>query len=105
MMTLKGQKFFQSGGGKRAFQNLLHSLATSVRETDIIGWFQENAIVGVIFTELASPRAAILAGTILERVVAALHQDLSSEEIDSIDISVHVSPMIGIKGNQRHAIH
>ncbi len=92
LMLLEGEKLFQTDRRQRALQNILSSLSSSVRETDITGWFIENSIVGVIFTEVGSADAATFPEAILERVVTALHHNLSSEEVDFIDITLHVFP-------------
>jgi len=92
LMLLEGEKLFQTDRRQRALQNILSSLSSSVRETDVTGWFKENSIVGIIFTEVGSLDAGIFPEAILERVLATLRQNLSSEEIDSIDITLHVFP-------------
>lgn len=92
LMLLEGEKLFQAGRRERALQNILSSLSNSVRETDVTGWFRENFVVGVIFTEVGSHDGAMYPGAILERVVTALRQNLSAEEVDSIDITLHVFP-------------
>jgi lipopolysaccharide/colanic/teichoic acid biosynthesis glycosyltransferase len=94
-MLLEAEKLFQTDQRQRALQNIHSSLSSSVRETDVTGWFKENYIVGVIFTELGSADAATFPGAILERVVAALRQNLSSDDIDCIDITLHVFPEKG----------
>ncbi|MGD1102241.1 MAG: sugar transferase [Terriglobia bacterium] len=91
-MLLEGEKLFQPDRRQRALQSTLSSLSNSARETDVTGWFRENSVVGVIFTEVGSPDASTFPGAILERVVAALRQNLNSEEVDSIDITLHVFP-------------
>lgn len=92
LMRLEGEKLFQADRRQRALHNVLSSLSYVVRETDVTGWFRENSIVGVIFTEIGSPESDGFPGAILERVVSALRQNLSSEEVDSIDITLRVFP-------------
>jgi lipopolysaccharide/colanic/teichoic acid biosynthesis glycosyltransferase len=91
-MLLEAEKLFQAGRRQRALQNILSSLSSSVRETDITGWFKEDSTVGVIFTEVGAPEAATFPDAILERVLTALRQNLSSEEVDCIDITLHIFP-------------
>jgi lipopolysaccharide/colanic/teichoic acid biosynthesis glycosyltransferase len=91
-MLLEAEKLFQTGRRQRALQNILSSLSSSVRETDITGWFKEDSTVGVIFTEVGAPDAAAFPDAILERVLTALRRNLSSEEVDSIDITLHIFP-------------
>jgi lipopolysaccharide/colanic/teichoic acid biosynthesis glycosyltransferase/uncharacterized protein (DUF2267 family) len=92
LMLIEGEKLFQANRRQKALQKVLSSLSNSIRETDVTGWFKDNFIVGVIFTEVGSPEAGASPEAILERVVAALRQNLSSEEVDSIDITLHIFP-------------
>jgi len=92
LMLLDAEKLFQMRPREKALQNVLAALSSSVRETDIIGWFKENFVVGVIFTEVCSPEDAATPNAILKRVVTALHNILSSEEVDSIDVKLHLFP-------------
>src|SRR5271167_4767349 len=38
---------------ERALVNILSVLPSSIRETDVIGWYKDRATVGVVFTGLA----------------------------------------------------
>lgn len=92
LMLLEAEEVFQTERGQGVLPNLLSCVSKSVRQTDIVGWFKENLIVGVIYTEVGSPANATYPATILERVVAALRQNLRQEEVDSIGISLHMFP-------------
>jgi exopolysaccharide biosynthesis polyprenyl glycosylphosphotransferase len=68
------------------------ALLSSIRETDIAGWHQENAALGVIFAELGvtppeSPLAALHA-----RVIGLLQSVLRAEELARIRITFHCFP-------------
>jgi exopolysaccharide biosynthesis polyprenyl glycosylphosphotransferase len=91
-MLLEGEKLFQTDRRQKALQGILSSLFNSVRETDVAGWFRKNSVVGVIFTEVGSPDPATITEVILERILAALRQNLSLEQVNSIDITLHVFP-------------
>ena len=92
LMLLDGEKVFQTSRRQRVLQKILSSLVTSIRETDVIGWFKENFTVGVVFTEVGVTLAPTVPQAILSRVVTVLRRHLSSEEIDCIDITLHVFP-------------
>jgi exopolysaccharide biosynthesis polyprenyl glycosylphosphotransferase len=91
-MLLEGEELLQTGRQQKALQDLLSSLSTSVRETDVTGWFRENSVVGVIFTEVDLSETATFQKAILERVSTALRQNLSLEQVNTIKISLHVLP-------------
>jgi len=92
LMLLDAEKLFQMTPREKALQNILQALSSSVRETDTTGWFRENFVVGAIFTEVNSPEDAATPAAILRRVVTALRNTLSAEEVDCIDVKLHIFP-------------
>jgi lipopolysaccharide/colanic/teichoic acid biosynthesis glycosyltransferase len=81
-------------GGRRQRQNLInniiHSLKLGIRQTDLMGWYKNNTVIGVIFTELHLENPAV--NKIRERVNAALRARLTPEQIAAITVSVHLYP-------------
>jgi lipopolysaccharide/colanic/teichoic acid biosynthesis glycosyltransferase len=71
-------------------EGIIQSLKLGTRQTDMMGWYKNNMVIGVIFTELRSENPAI--GKILERVNAALRVRLMPEQIAAITVSVHLYP-------------
>jgi lipopolysaccharide/colanic/teichoic acid biosynthesis glycosyltransferase len=71
-------------------KNVIQSLQSCARQTDMIGWYKHNTVIGVIFTELRHAEPPI--GTILERVNAALHARLTPEQIDAVTLSIYLYP-------------
>ena len=92
LMLLDGENLFHTKARERVLQDILASLATSLRETDTVGWFNKNSVIGVIFTEIDYPHNPAVSEAVLRRVITALRVKLSSEEIDSIDITLHLFP-------------
>jgi exopolysaccharide biosynthesis polyprenyl glycosylphosphotransferase len=72
--------------------NVIESLAISTRETDVTGWYQENSVVGVMFTELGTEERNLIVSTVLERVSATLRSRLSFEQFNQISISFYLFP-------------
>src|SRR5262245_48704868 len=60
---------------RRAFvKNIIQALQRCTRQTDMIGWYKHNAVIGVIYTELHYEDTSI--GKILARVNTALQAHL-----------------------------
>jgi exopolysaccharide biosynthesis polyprenyl glycosylphosphotransferase len=91
-MLIGGEELFQTDQRQKLRHNVLSSLSNSIRGTDVTGWFRENSVVGVIFTEVGSTDAATFTEAILGRVASALRQNLSLEQFNSIKITLHVFP-------------
>jgi lipopolysaccharide/colanic/teichoic acid biosynthesis glycosyltransferase len=80
-----------SGESRRILDDLLSALQSGTRETDVTGWYEEDVIVGVMFTEIDTDENRVLS-TILTRVGAMLRERLSSEQFNRIKFSFHVFP-------------
>lgn len=72
-------------------KNVLQSLQYCVRQTDVIGWYEKDAVLGVIYTEISQEPIPI-ARMLEERVRSALQSHMKPEQIDTIAISTIVYP-------------
>lgn len=71
---------------------ILRSLARSIRVTDIIGWYRETSVLGVIFTEIGSTDGSAVTEALLKKITKALSESLSIEQINEIRLSFHIFP-------------
>ena len=76
-------------GERRVLSEIWSALSCSTRETDIVGWYQENAVLGVILTEIDKADRNALQNLIRAKVSAALRAKLSAEQVDEIHFSFH----------------
>jgi lipopolysaccharide/colanic/teichoic acid biosynthesis glycosyltransferase len=92
LLLLEFSPLFRDGRRQRQtlVKNVIQSLKLGTRQTDVMGWYKNNTVIGVIFTELRSENPAI--GKIVERVNAALRARLTPEQIAAITVSVHLYP-------------
>ncbi len=75
----------------RVLLDILSALQAATRETDIMGWYETNAAVGVMFTEITLENNLILS-TILARISELLRGRLTSEQFSQIKFSFHLFP-------------
>ncbi len=66
-------------------------LRLNLRETDIVGWYKEGCVVGVIFTEIPS-NSPISVPAILTTRVREILSRLLFQEFQHIDVSFHLGP-------------
>jgi exopolysaccharide biosynthesis polyprenyl glycosylphosphotransferase len=76
----------------RVLSNILSALSLSTRDTDVTGWYQNNSVVGVMFTEMGSDDHGEILGTMMSRVSQTLRNNLGLEKFSQISISMHVFP-------------
>jgi lipopolysaccharide/colanic/teichoic acid biosynthesis glycosyltransferase len=76
----------------KALDNMLSVLPSSIRETDIIGWYKDRATVGVMFTGLACKDKSSILSVILGKVSTTLRDQLTSDQFNQVSISFHFFP-------------
>jgi len=82
----------QANRKQRVLTTILSALSCSSRETDIVGWYRENAILGVIFTEIHEAERNALQSLVLTKLSEALRASLGADRVDQIRISFHFFP-------------
>lgn len=78
---------------KRAvLESTLSALLNACRDTDQVGWYTQDDVVGVMFTTLADTDRNTILNAILARVSNALRDELSFERFSRINITFHFFP-------------
>jgi lipopolysaccharide/colanic/teichoic acid biosynthesis glycosyltransferase len=92
LMLLETSAQESGSGANRILNGIFSALLSALRETDVIGWYCDRTTVGVIFTGLAKCDKALILDSILNRVRALLHRDLTPEDCREITVSCHFYP-------------
>jgi lipopolysaccharide/colanic/teichoic acid biosynthesis glycosyltransferase len=77
---------------KRALDCIVTALLPACRDTDLVGWYKENAVVGAMFTGLVISDRNTILSAILTRVSETLRNELTFEQFSQISISFHLFP-------------
>jgi lipopolysaccharide/colanic/teichoic acid biosynthesis glycosyltransferase len=91
-MLLETGQYQSRESNLKIFSNITSTLLAKTRETDIIGWYKEQSILGVIFTDLIIYDKNSLLSTMLMRVSSILRDILTFEQFTQIGISFHFFP-------------
>jgi lipopolysaccharide/colanic/teichoic acid biosynthesis glycosyltransferase len=67
-------------------------LGASIRETDLAGWFETNAVFGVIFTEFGEAEVTTAVKIIESKVTAQLQNSFRASQLNSFQISFYAFP-------------
>jgi len=79
-------------GDKTSYlHRVVRAISSFIRETDIIGWYRDGAVLGVIFTELGTgaPSAFL---SITSKIDAAIEKRVGHEKGVWIEVTYHVFP-------------
>jgi lipopolysaccharide/colanic/teichoic acid biosynthesis glycosyltransferase len=80
---------------------LLEPIATAIggatRETDLLGWIEQGAIIGLMIPEIAAP-AQDVASEIEARIVRKLTTKFGAAVVASVKVRLHVHTGLGVGG-------
>ena len=92
LMFLHVSSVLQTDKKETMLQKLLAALSASTRETDMIGWYKKDSVLGLIFTEIGMAERNVILSRTEERVRTALRDHLKSEQANNIHISGYFFP-------------
>jgi len=92
LMLLESSSLLKADESPDTFHSVIAALYRSTRETDIKGWYKNDSVIGVIFTEIGAAEGKSIANALLSKVTNALCGTLSIEQINEIRLSFHVFP-------------
>ena len=102
LMLVEMEEEFPLERNRGALGTILSALSTATRETDVTGWYQDNCVVGVLFTEIMFEDGASIVTKVMTRVSEALRSRLSSRHFNQACVSFHLFP--GERGAQIPAL-
>jgi lipopolysaccharide/colanic/teichoic acid biosynthesis glycosyltransferase len=76
----------------RTVQKIATGLSDATRETDIIGWYVENRLIGVIGTELGDATSKLIQRRFLEKLRCVFENAFEKEKASGISVSFHFFP-------------
>ena len=91
LMLLDACGLLKADESRETLHNVIAALSNSFRETDIKGWYKDDSMIGVIFTEVGADGKSVANG-LLTKVTNALCTVLSIEQINQVNLSFHVYP-------------
>jgi len=75
---------------RKVLTSLPSGFFSAIRNTDLLGWYDSNAI-GILFTEVAKANQTALSA-ILSRVILRISSNMTEELLSQIDVSYQMFP-------------
>lgn len=88
LLMLLGLEKCKAGTG----EGVLRAVAASTRETDITGWHQTDAVLGVIFTEIGDAAKETILETVRKKVTRALEAHVAPSQVEAMELSLYLYP-------------
>ena len=97
------QKALSNGHKDRIVPALSKALAEGTRETDIMGWYLENNLMGIIGTELGEATNHVIQDCFLSKLRKVFGVNLGSKNSSGISVSFHFFPEEERKDQNDHS--
>ena len=91
MLVDLGERLPSASNGK-ASNDIVSALSLSTRVTDVIGWYKDDSVIGILFTEVVIEDHSSIMGTMMTRISTMLGKALSPEQLNQVSISLHLFP-------------
>jgi exopolysaccharide biosynthesis polyprenyl glycosylphosphotransferase len=78
--------------GLRDVAALRHAICSRLRATDIAGWYEEEAVMGIIFTTLNSTPSHQLRSMLCKKVDNVLYSVLVTDELHKVQATIRIFP-------------
>jgi len=79
-----------NGSSGKVLHRAFGAVATQARETDLVGWYERDMVLGIIFTQV-SPETSVTE-ILRAKIASALQKELGNKIAKTITISVHIFP-------------
>lgn len=76
----------------KSLSKLSAAVAGSTRETDGVGWYKADSVVGIMFTEIGVEHRRTIVSTMVARLSEILKNRLSLEQFSQVSVSFHLFP-------------
>jgi lipopolysaccharide/colanic/teichoic acid biosynthesis glycosyltransferase len=92
LMLLDSGPIRKNGSNVGFAERLASVVMHATRETDLVGWYENGAILAVIFTEINLDGTSPITEVLHSKVVKALRENLDHKVASKLAITVHLFP-------------
>ena len=91
MLVLISSEGFRGESSGMLISHLVSAISSTTRETDVLGWYENKVVLGLLMTEIAEPNPMTV-DIIAQKVRQAVKNEVSSEEFRSIIFQFRLFP-------------
>ncbi len=92
LMLLDAQAVLEPGNDSPFVERFTSAVCDATRETDLVGWYKEGAILAVIFTELSLEGKRPITEVLQSKVLKSLRDRLGPKLVSYLAVTTHLFP-------------
>jgi lipopolysaccharide/colanic/teichoic acid biosynthesis glycosyltransferase len=90
LLLLDAEGAETTGRKAEILEGVVKAVSVARRETDPAGWYKQNAILGIIFTEIGPIDGATAINKLSDKVREALVSNLKAEDLKHVYLTIHI---------------
>jgi lipopolysaccharide/colanic/teichoic acid biosynthesis glycosyltransferase len=99
MLALISGDGFSGENAPRCFADLAAAISSSTRETDCLGWYEQNATLGILLTEIGDADDAKIE-LIAQKISSAMQNAVNPEDYLRLRLVIRLFPQQSHNGNE-----
>jgi len=92
LMLLDSYAVQRNGSNEAFVERLALIVSDAIRESDLVGWYQEGVVLGIIFTEINLEGSNSITQVLYSKVMGALRENLDHNLTSKLRVTVHLFP-------------
>lgn len=92
LMLVELKDHLKAAGSSGITGKVVETVSATVRDTDILGWLQPAASIGVLITDIDNEAINSVIKNIQEKLDLKFHESLSAAHVRNISVSFQVFP-------------
>jgi lipopolysaccharide/colanic/teichoic acid biosynthesis glycosyltransferase len=92
LMLIDAQAVLEPGNSAAFTERFTSAVCDAARETDMVGWYKQSAILAVIFTEVSLDGKRPITEVLEAKIVKALRDRLGYKLVSSLAVTTHLFP-------------
>ncbi len=100
MLALVSGEGLRGDNGPRFVDSVAGAISSATRETDCLGWYEQNATLGILFTEIGEADDAKVE-LVAQKICSALRNAVSAEEYRRLRLVIRLFPQQSTNGTER----
>jgi exopolysaccharide biosynthesis polyprenyl glycosylphosphotransferase len=97
LLLIRSDKLLRSEAAGTASMGMTAAVCAVVRDTDCAGWYEDQSVLGVIFTELGEPAESV-SEAIVTRMTESLRVHLGASLLNQVTLTIHLFPEVADAG-------
>jgi lipopolysaccharide/colanic/teichoic acid biosynthesis glycosyltransferase len=99
MLALVSGDRFRGDAGSKFVDTIAAAISSATRETDCLGWYEQNSTLGILLTEIGDPNDSKVE-LVAQKIFSAMQKAVTPEEYSHLRLEIRLFPQESNNGGE-----